>query len=298
VNTAFVLDQNDKGTASEGALAIIAGGGRFPGDLAAAAIGRGRRVVILALEGAADPQVVAPFPHAFVRWGSAGRIRRLLEEHGARDIVMIGTVRRPGLREILPDWEGVRVLARLGRSFFGGDDDLLSAVVRVLTEYGYRVVGVQDVLADVLAPAGVLTRAAPEAAEWDDIVRGQAVASMLGSVDVGQGCVVQQGLVLAVEAIEGTDAMLARAGPLARPGRGGVLIKLVKPGQERRVDLPAIGPTTVANAAAAGLRGIAVSAGAALIADRARTIADADAAGLFLVGLDAHVGAGKPEETA
>ena len=298
VNEAFLLDQNDKETAAEGCLAIFAGGGRLPGDVAAAAIGRGRRVFILALEGAADPDIVAPFPHAFVRWGAAGHIHRLLQEHGVRDVVMIGTVRRPGVRELLPDWEGVRVLARLGRAFLGGDDHLLSAVVRVFGEYGFRVIGVQDVLTEVLAPAGVLTRAAPDAADWDDIMRGQTAAAALGSVDVGQGCVVQQGLVLAVEAIEGTDAMLARAGKLARPGRGGVLVKLVKPGQERRVDLPAIGPTTIANAAAAGLRGIAISAGGALIADRARTIADADAAGLFLVGLDAPMVTAKPEETA
>jgi DUF1009 family protein len=119
-----------------------------------------------------------------------------------------------------------------------------------------------------------------------DIGRGVAVCRALGAVDVGQGCVVQQGLVLAVEAIEGTDAMLMRAGTVARGGLGGVLVKLAKPGQERRADLPTLGPVTIANTATAGLRGIAFEAGGALLAEREATVAAADAAGLFLLGID------------
>jgi UDP-2,3-diacylglucosamine hydrolase len=146
--------------------------------------------------------------------------------------------------------------------------------------------GAHEVLTEALAPSGLLGRVAPDAQAGGDIARGVAVARALGAVDVGQGCVVQQGLVLAVETIEGTDAMLARAGQLRRDGPGGVLVKLVKPGQDRRVDLPALGAATVAAAAAAGLRGIAYSASGALIADRAATVAAADAAGMFLIGLD------------
>jgi DUF1009 family protein len=131
-----------------------------------------------------------------------------------------------------------------------------------------------------------------------DIARGRAVAAALGRADVGQGCVVQQGLVLAVEAIEGTDAMLARAGALAREGPGGVLVKLCKPEQDRRADLPTIGPGTVAAARAAGLRGIAVSAGGALLVQGARTLAAADAAGLFVVGLSEDEQAGDRKDFA
>jgi DUF1009 family protein len=119
-----------------------------------------------------------------------------------------------------------------------------------------------------------------------DIARGVVVCRALGAVDVGQGCVVQQGLVLAVEAIEGTDAMLARAGSVARGGTGGVLVKLSKPGQDRRADLPTLGPVTIANAIAAGLRGIAFEAGGALLAEREASVAAADAAGIFLLGID------------
>ncbi|MBN8901274.1 MAG: UDP-2,3-diacylglucosamine diphosphatase LpxI, partial [Rhodospirillales bacterium] len=181
---------------------------------------------------------------------------------------------------------GMRILGRIGRAAFMGDDGLLAAVIKVLGEAGFRVIGAQEVMRDALGPRGLLTRAEPDAQAVADLERGIAVARALGAADVGQGCVVQQGLVLAVEAVEGTDAMLARCAGLARPGVGGVLVKLVKPGQERRADLPTIGPTTIAGAAAAGLRGVAFEAGGTILADREATVAAADAAGLFVLGLD------------
>ena len=138
----------------------------------------------------------------------------------------------------------------------------------------------------MLAPAGVLTRAVPDDVAMADVRRGVEVARALGAADVGQGCVVQQGLVLALEAAEGTDAMLARCADLARPGPGGVLVKLSKPGQERRADLPTVGPATIRGAAAAGLRGVAFEAGGTILAEREATLAAADTAGLFLLGID------------
>jgi DUF1009 family protein len=156
----------------------------------------------------------------------------------------------------------------------------------VFTEEGFRVIGMQDIMQEAVAPRGVLTNASPDAQAMTDVNRGVQVARLLGSADVGQGCVVQQGLVLAVEAIEGTDAMLARAGALRREGIGGVLVKLVKPNQDKRADLPTIGPDTVRHAAAAGLRGVAFEAQATILAEREACLAVANAAGLFLLGLD------------
>ncbi len=267
-------------------LGIIAGAGGFPGQVAAAARAAGREVFIVGLEGFAEPAVIGAYPHAVVRMGAAGRIIEVLRANGCRDLVLIGRVRRPSIFEARPDAFGARLLARVGRVAFGGDDTLLAAVVKVLGEEGFNVVGAHEVMTEALAPAGLLTRAAPDTQAMGDIGRGVAVCRALGAADVGQGCVVQLGLVLAVEAIEGTDAMLARAGQLARAGSGGVLVKLSKPGQERRADLPALGPATVANAAAAGLRGIAFEAGGALLADRDAAVKAADAAGLFLIGID------------
>lgn len=268
------------------ALGILAGGGDLPGRVAAAARAAGRRVFLVGLEGYAEKSVLAPYPHAFVRLGAAGRILTLLREAGCRDLVLVGPVRRPSLLDLRPDGVGAKLLARIGRAAFAGDDGLLAAIVRVLGEEGFNVVGAHEIVTEAVGPAGVLTRTVPDADALADIRRGVAVVRALGAVDVGQGCVVQQGIVLAVEAIEGTDAMLARAAGLRRPGPGGVLVKLVKPGQERRADLPTVGPATVAEAAAAGLRGIAFEAGGTLLAERAATVAAADAAGVFLMGVD------------
>lgn len=267
-------------------LGIIAGGGPLPGRVAAAAAAAGRAVFILGLEGFADPAVLAPWPHEIRRVGAAGRILAALRAYGCQDLVMIGPVRRPSILDLRPDAEGARILARIGRAAFAGDDGFLAAIIRVLNEEGFHVLGAHEILREVVAPSGVLTRAQPDAQAMSDIKRGIQVVRLLGSADVGQGCVVQQGLVLAVEAIEGTDAMLARAGTLRRDGPGGVLVKLVKPGQDRRADLPTIGPATVRNAHAAGLRGLAFEAGATILAEREATLAAADAAGLFLLGLE------------
>ncbi len=267
-------------------LGILAGGGPFPGRVAAAAAAAGRPVFVVGLRGYAEPAVIQAYTHEYIRIGAAGEIMARLRAHGCRDLVLVGPVRRPSLLDLRPDAEGTRIMARIGRAAFTGDDGLLAAVVRVLGEEGFNVLGAHEVLTEALGPSGVLGAVRPDAAALADIERGRAVVRALGTVDVGQGCVVQPGIVLAVEAIEGTDAMLARAAALARPGPGGVLIKLVKPGQDRRADLPAIGPDTLRHAQAAGLRGVAFEANGTLMTDRAACIAAADAAGLFLLGVD------------
>jgi len=271
-------------------LGILAGGGPFPGRVAAAALVAGGRVFVVGLRGFAEPGVIGPFPHAVIRMGAASEILAQLRAAECSDVVLVGPVRRPSLMDLRPDAEGARIMARIGRAAFAGDDGLLAAIVRVLGEEGFRVLGTHEVLTEAVGPHGQMGRIAPDAAAMADIERGAAVVCALGQADVGQGCVVQQGIVLAVEAIEGTDAMLARAAGLARPGPGGVLVKLVKPGQDRRADLPTIGPATLRAAATAGLRGIAFEAGGTLLTDRVACVTEADAAGLFLLGIDATLG--------
>jgi DUF1009 family protein len=279
-----------------GPLGILAGGGPFPGQVAEAATRAGRDVFIVAFEDYAEPAVIGRYPHAYARVGAAGRILALLRARNCRDIVLVGPVRRPSLLDLRPDLEGSKILGRIGRAAFTGDDGLLAAIVRVFAEEGFRVLGAHEFISDAVGPRGVLGGVAPDDAARADIARGIAVARAIGQVDVGQGCIVQQGIVLAVEAIEGTDQMLARAGALARPGPGGVLVKLVKPGQDRRADMPAIGPRTLTAAAAAGLRGVAFEAGGTLLTDRAACVAEADRLGLFLFGIDPDV-AGHPPAT-
>ena len=264
-------------------LGIIAGGGALPAMLAAAIAGSGRPVFVLALDGHADITLLASFPHQRIRLGAIGEGLNALRSRNIQDLVLVGTVRRPSVLSLMPDAEGARLLARIGRAAFSGDDGLLSAIVRVLEEEGFRVHGVQTILSELTAPEGALTQLVPDAEAEADIARGAAVCRLLGAADVGQAVVVQQGLVLGVEAIEGTDALLERCALLRREGPGGVLVKRAKPRQESRVDLPTIGATTVARAAAAGLRGIAVEAETTLMPERAATIEAADRAGLFLV---------------
>ena len=202
----------------------------MPGRLAAAAPAAGRPVFLVGLEASPIRAVLAPFP---ARIHPAGRRRAHLARLAGAWLPGLGAD-RSGAPSVAarsaPDAEGARILARIGSAAFAGDDGLLAAVIRVLGEEGFRVLGAHEVLTEALGPLGLLSRGAPDALAMADIARAVEVARALGAADVGQGCVVQQGIVLAVEAAEGTDAMLARCAGLARPGPGGVLVKLVKPG--------------------------------------------------------------------
>ncbi|MBK1659758.1 LpxI family protein [Paracraurococcus ruber] len=269
-------------------LGLLAGGGDVPLRVAQAARAAGRPVAVVALAGWSD-QDWQDVPVLRERVGAAGSILGFLREHGCRQIVLTGRAQRPGFLSLRPDAVGARLLAKIGRAYFAGDDGLLRAVARVLEEEGFEILPAQSLLRDILPQAGLLTAAGPDEAARADIARAVAVVRALGAVDVGQGAVVQQGLVLGVEAIEGTDALLARCAGLRREGPGGVLVKLVKPGQDRRLDLPTLGPETVRGAVAAGLAGIAFEAGGTILVDRAATVAAAEAAGLFLLAL-------RPEE--
>jgi len=265
-------------------LGILAGGGELPARLVAACRDQGREVFVLGLEGHADPASFPDVPQAWIRLGEAGRGFEILHQQNCVEVVMAGPVRRPTLREMRPDWRTVRFFSRIGVKALG-DDGLLKAVISELESEGFRIVGVHSILGDLLAMEGIWGRHHPDEQAQADIARGLAVAQGLGQLDVGQSVVVQQGIVLGVEAIEGTDALIARCGSLKRDGDGGVLVKIAKPGQERRADLPTIGPKTIESCATAGLRGIAVEAGSAIVVNREAVIAAADKAGLFLCGI-------------
>lgn len=266
-----------------GKLGIIAGGGPLPARIVEICRLAGRSVFVLAFEGHTDRAAVRDAEHVWARLGTAGSAINLLHAAEVEELVLVGPITRPSIPQLRPDLRTMQLLAKIGASALG-DDGLLRAIVGVLEAEGFRVVGVEDLLGDLLVPEGVLGRYAPDAHAETDIRRGMQVAKALGAVDVGQAVVVQQGLVLGVEAIEGTDALLSRVGALRRDGPGGVLVKVKKPGQERRVDLPTIGVATVENALAAGLRGIAIESGGGLIVERDAVVRAADAAGLFVVG--------------
>lgn len=272
-------------------LGIAAGSGPLPEALAEAALAAGRDVFIAGIEGAAG-KGIERFPHAWVRIGAMGEFLRLLKENGCEDIVLIGGVKRPSLAAIFPDKTGRQLMPRLARWLMQGDDALLRGLAEYFEkEHGFRVIGAHEVAGELLAPEAVLTRAVPTAEQEADIDIAIRAALAIGALDIGQGAVACRGVVLALEAAEGTDRMLERIATLPQEMRGhddaraGVLVKLSKPGQERRVDLPTIGVQTVENVAAAGLAGIAVEAGGALIVDGEAVARAANKAGIFVAGL-------------
>jgi UDP-2,3-diacylglucosamine hydrolase len=263
-------------------LAVLAGRGPLPAQVAAAARAQGRDVFVLAFEGETDPELTRGVAHRWVPLGAVGRAIEALRGAQVEDVVLIGAVGRPALTSL--DRRGMQLLAKLGLRRTG-DDQLLRLIVKELEGEGFRVLGADQLLDSVLAPEGPMTVLRPDDEALRDIALGIEVAQRLGDLDIGQAAVVQQGVVLGVEAAEGTDALLARCAPLRRAGRGGILVKVKKPGQERRADLPTIGPHTVQVAAESGIAGIAVQAGHCLIIERAEVVAAADRAGLFLIGV-------------
>jgi DUF1009 family protein len=263
-----------------GRTAVIAGRGGLAAIVAAAL----ERPLVAALQGFA-PDGLTP--------DLMFRVERLvpfldhLAEQGVTRVVFAGAVQRPRLDPALFDPATARLVPQLLAAMQGGDDAALRGVIALFEEQGLEVVGVDQVAPDLVPGPGILAGAVTDG-DRRDAARAALIVQALGAVDVGQGAVVAQGLCLGVEALPGTDALLdfvARTGAALRPdpkGARGVLYKAPKPGQDRRVDLPAIGPGTVAQAAAAGLAGIAWEAGGILLLDRAATIAAAEDAGLFL----------------
>jgi len=285
--------------ASGSPLAIICGGGSFPGAVADAVTARGRRPVMFGIKGWADPTVVGRYAHHWIALGQAGRFFRLAKAENCSEVLFIGTVLRPPLTALRLDWHTIKLMPRVIRFFRGGDDTLLSGVAGVAESGGLRVVGVKDVAPELFVPEGVLGRVRPSQRDDDDIDRALRLIATLGPFDVGQAAVVAGGNVIAVEAAEGTDHMLARIAELRRLGRvtappgTGVLVKAPKPGQDRRFDLPSIGPRTIELVARAGLAGLAVTAGSTMIAEADSAITAADRERIFVTGVrEPNPGAG------
>jgi DUF1009 family protein len=272
-------------------LAIICGGGSFPGAVADAVARRGRRPVMFGIKGWADAAVIGRYAHYWIPIGQAGRFFRLAKAENCREVLFIGTVLRPPITQLRLDWQTIKAMPGLVRAYRGGDDKLISGVAKIAESGGLRVVGVRDVAPEIFVPEGVLGRYQPSARDNADIARAFAVIAALGPFDVGQAAVVADNNVLGVEAAEGTDNLLARIAELRRLGRvtsppgTGVLVKAPKPGQDRRFDLPSIGPRTIENVARAGLAGLAVAAGTTMIAEGEAVTAAADREKVFVVGV-------------
>lgn len=282
----------ETGSALNAPVALIAGNGRIPLQVATALADAGRDCRVVAIKGEADEPTRA-LASAELGWGEIGRLYSFLNKTGCRDVLLIGGVsKRPDFTSILGDLGTLRRLPSIIRALAGGDDSLLTKVIGLFEVEGFCVVGIKDVAPELLAASGVLGKGLPKDNDWRDIQLALEATKKLGELDIGQAAVAVGGRVVALEGAEGTDLMLERCADLRQMGKirsknkAGVLVKTAKPNQDFRVDLPTVGPRTIELAKAAGLAGIAIEAGGALIADREDTLAQADAAGLFLVGID------------
>ncbi|MBA1349207.1 LpxI family protein [Rhizobium sp. WYCCWR 11146] len=280
------------GDTAAGRLAIIAGGGLLPSYVAEAARAAGENPVIVALKDESDRRWEG-YDHAVIGVGDFAALEGLLNRYGIGRVVMSGSVRRrPEWREVRPTLRTLMKMPATIRTLLsGGDDRVLQMVIRLIEGNGRRVVGAHEIAPDLLAAVGPLGTAIPGEEDRRDINRAAEAAEMLGRLDVGQGAVAIGGRIVALEGLEGTDEMLERVAGLRAAGRisprrRGALVKLCKPQQDIRADLPAIGVSTVLNARKAGLAGVAVEAGRSLVLDRAAVIKAADEAGLFVCGID------------
>lgn len=267
-------------------LGIIAGAGALPICLVQACEQMKRPYFVVGLKGClAKDAFPKGTPMAWIRLGALGKGLKLLKKNEVEEVVMIGAVKRPSFVGLWPDWKCFSLLLKYGKKALG-DDALLKILIKELEKCGFGVVGIDEILPHLLIKKGVYGRVLPTAQDTADIARGVDVARKLGEADVGQAVVVQQGLVLAVEGIEGTDALIRRSKDLKRKGGRGVLVKVAKPQQDRRADLPTIGPDTVRSVAESGLAGIAVQADSVLFSEAERAVKLANQLGIFIVGVD------------
>jgi DUF1009 family protein len=280
--------------ADDSPLAVICGGGSLPFAVADAVARRGRRVVLFAIQGWVDPERIAAYRHHWASFGQFGWFCRVARAEGCRDVVFIGSLMRPAIWQLRPDFKTLRLLPRILRIFRGGDDHLLSGVASIFEEHGFRLIGAHEIAPEILMPEGPLGREQPSRRDHADIMKGLALLTATSRFDIGQAAVVANERVIAIEAAEGTDHMLTRVAQLRQSGQlegasdRGVLVKAAKLGQDRRLDLPSIGPQTIEGAKRAGLAGIAVTAGSTIVAEPDLIGAAADREKLFVIGVRAE----------
>lgn len=285
-------DQGRRNSDGEYDLGIICGYGSLPFEAAQGAAAAGRKPYLIGIANEADPDLIARHGGAMITWGQLGRLFGLLRERAITDIVLVGGIKqRPDWRKTRLDWTTMNILPQALLFMFAGDNTVLSGTIKLIEKRGFKVYGVHQIAPQLLVQSGAVVGGKPGRKDFQSIRIAYAVSKALGKFDVGQAAVAEAGHVVAVEGVEGTDAMLGRVAEMRRIGRmpeegkNGVLVKTMKPGQDARADLPAIGPMTIDGVVAAGLRGIAVEAGYSLIVEREETLRAAKEADIYIYGL-------------
>ncbi len=267
-------------------LGILAGGGSLPSRLLHACDRMEIEIFLVAFEGQTDSRILEGRNYMLTRVGAAGQIINTLKSHDIHDLVLIGSIRRPSLAELRPDMRTAQFFAKLGLRALG-DDGLLKALRHELEAEGFTLHGVQNFAKDLIAGEGAVGRYKPKKADWIDIDRALDISQQLGHLDIGQSVIVQEGIVLGVEAAEGTDELIHRCVTYKRKGgRGGVLVKTCKPQQDKDLDLPTIGPETIRLCVKCGLDGIVMQAGHSLLLEPQKVAELANEHKMFVLGLN------------
>jgi DUF1009 family protein len=266
-------------------LAILAGGGLLPQMIVDERMRHHQETFVIAFKGFTDPEWVTQHPHEWVSLGQVGKIFKTLKNQNITQIVFAGHIKRPGWTQIKPDFKAISLLWKFSRQKIG-DDSLLRQIAAEFEKKNIELVGADTILPQCVMPEGDLTDENPTEKDWQDIEYAHHILNEWGKLDLGQSIVVQNGLVLGIEAIEGTDELIRRCGQYKRPGRGPILIKMKKPNQDTRLDLPTIGEATIRNAIEAGFAGIAVQEKQALFLDPASSIEIANKAKIFITGFN------------
>ncbi|MEH6402441.1 MAG: UDP-2,3-diacylglucosamine diphosphatase LpxI [Sneathiella sp.] len=277
------VSQKNKGHSPR--VGIIAGGGKLPLNLANSLKSKGQDPFLLLIKGEADPKDYSDFPFVEYAITKVGKFLKTLAAEKCELVTLVGPVTRPDFKNIIPDFEGLKLLARITTAPKKGDDGLLRAISEYIEEKGFHIVGAHELNADLLPDTGTLGDVEPSADDLIDIEEGTHIINAIGSLDIGQAVVVRDKYVLGVEAAEGTDGLVKRCGDFAREKPAGVLVKLSKPGQDLRTDMPTIGLETIRHLSQSNIKGVAIEAGACLLLNRAETIKTANQLGLFIYGV-------------
>ncbi len=278
-------------------IGIIAGHGDLASRVIASCQSAGTNYHVLAYENQADPDIVANHPHTWLQLAKAGQAIKTMKDLGISKVVMTGYFVRPQWSDLKPDLKGMKLLSKIAGKTFG-DDGLLRVIIDFFESEGIRVISTEDILGTShLCPEGILTTAKPSEQAYNDINHGFSIAKAIGKLDIGQGVVVQSGVVLGVEALEGTDKLIQRCAELTSKSGAGeqpsdarpIYVKVIKPGQDTRVDRSVIGPNTIRIAAQSGYAGIALEANEIIVVDHDECVDIANQHGLFIIGMTTNV---------
>ncbi|MCE3233189.1 MAG: hypothetical protein K0R98_1446 [Rickettsiaceae bacterium] len=264
-------------------IGLIAGEGDLPEKIIKECIQSGREIFVICLS--AKPSSANKVDHVNLGIASVGKAIKNLRAENVKTLVFAGGLKRPKISSLRPDAGGMKLMAKISKARLIGDNSLLSIIINFFESEGFKVIGAEKILGDLVMPPGILGKIKPNKHAQKDIATGASIARSIGNLDIGQSVIIQNGVIIGVEAIEGTDELIKRCAKLQQEEHGGILVKMKKPLQDKRIDLPTIGKNTIINAHKAGLIGIAIEAGGALILDKTEVVNKADELGLFVVGV-------------